>query len=153
MPPLIPRDESDGLRRFVPSREQFLKPVGDFRPALMVALWLWATAEGVGSARQLERLCAEHLAYRWLCGGVEIDHHTLREFRLMDGDALDGLLARGLAALVEERAINLELVSLEELKAQGLTGASFGAPTSAFEGAGGRRRFARPRVAHRTRPR
>jgi len=77
LPPLIPRDESDGLRRFVPSREQFLKPVGDFRPALMVALWLWATAEGVGSARQLERLCAEHLAYRLLCGGVEIDHRAL----------------------------------------------------------------------------
>ena len=39
-------------------------------PALMVALWLWATAEGVGSVRQLEKLCAEQLAYRWLCGGV-----------------------------------------------------------------------------------
>ena len=51
-------------------------------PALMVALWLWATAEGIGSARQLEKLCAEHLAYRWLCGGVEIDRQTLREFRL-----------------------------------------------------------------------
>jgi transposase len=96
------------------------------QPALMVALWLWATAEGVGSARQLERLCTEQLAYRWLCGGVEIDHQTLREFRLMDGDALDGLLARGLAVLVEERAINLELVSLEALKAQVLTGASLG---------------------------
>ena len=80
----------------------------------------------VGSARQLERLCTEQLAYRWLCGGVEIDHQMLREFRLMDGDALDGLLARGLAALVEERAINLELVSLEALQAQVLTGASLG---------------------------
>jgi len=89
-----------------------------------VALWLWATAEGVGSARQLEKLCAEHLAYRWLCGGVEIDHQTSREFRLMHGEALDGLLARGLAALVEEAAINLELVSPETLKAQALTGAS-----------------------------
>ena len=96
------------------------------QPALMVALWLWATAEGVGSARQLERLCTEQLAYRWLCGGVEIDHQTLREFRLMDGDALDGLLARGLAALAEEGAINLELVPPEALKAQALTGASLG---------------------------
>ena len=90
----------------------------------MVALWLWATAEGVGSARQLERLCTEHLAYRWLCGGVAIDHQTLREFRLMHGDALDGLLARSLAALVEEGVINLELVSPDALKAQALTGAS-----------------------------
>ena len=92
----------------------------------MVALWLWATAEGVGSARQLEKLCAENLVYRWLCGGVEIDHQTLREFRLMHGDALDGLLARGLAVLVEEGAINLELVPRDALKAQALTGASLG---------------------------
>jgi transposase len=96
------------------------------QPALMVALWLWATAEGVGSARQLEKLCAEHLAYRWLCGGVAIDHAALREFRLMHGDAVDGLLARGLAVLVEEGAINLELVPRDALKAQALTGASLG---------------------------
>jgi transposase len=95
-------------------------------PALMVALWLWATAEGVGSARQLEKLCAENLVYRWLCGGVEIDHQTLREFRLMHGDALDGLLARGLAVLVEEGAINLELVPRDAVKARALTGASLG---------------------------
>ena len=72
-------------------------PHASVDPALMVALWLWATAEGVGSARQLEKLCAEHLAYRWLCGGVAIDARTLREFRLMHGDALDKLLAHSLA--------------------------------------------------------
>jgi transposase len=99
-------------------------PRAPVEPALMGALWLWATAEGVGSARQLEKLCTENLAYRWLCGGVEIDHQTLREFRLMHGDALDGLLARGLAALVEEGVINLELLSPDALKAQALTGAS-----------------------------
>ena len=93
-------------------------------PALMVALWLWATVEGVGSARQLEKLCIENLAYRWLCGGVEMTHQTLREFRLMHGDVLDGLLARGLVALVEKGVIDLELVSPDVLKAQALTGAS-----------------------------
>src|SRR6266566_3363925 len=41
-------------------------------PELMVALWLWATVDGVGSARQLDRLCRDHLVYRWLCGGVSI---------------------------------------------------------------------------------
>ncbi len=99
-------------------------PSAPVEPALMVALWLWATAEGIGSARQLEKLCAEQLAYRWLLGGVTIDRQTLREFRLLYGDALDGLLARSLAALVEEGAINLELISAEVLKAQALTGAS-----------------------------
>ena len=97
---------------------------GRVAPALMVALWLWASLEGVGSARQLQRLCAEQIPYRWLCGGVEIDSQTLAEFRVLYGDALDALLARGLAALVEEGAIDLELVAPDALKAQALTGAS-----------------------------
>src|ERR671939_271854 len=39
-------------------------------PRLCVALWLYATLEGVGSARALARLCSHHHAFRWLCGGV-----------------------------------------------------------------------------------
>jgi transposase len=34
-------------------------------PRLLLALWLYATSEGVGSARALERLCESHDAYRW----------------------------------------------------------------------------------------
>jgi transposase len=37
-------------------------------PAILMALWLYATLEGVGSARALERLCEQHDAYRWICG-------------------------------------------------------------------------------------
>ena len=85
-------------------------PPGHVAPALMVALWLWASAEGIGSARQLRRLCAEQMSYRWLCGGVDIDSGVLSEFRVLRGDALDGLLARGLAALIEEGVINSQLV-------------------------------------------
>ena len=93
------------------------------QPALMVALWLWAITEGVGSARRLEKLCVEHLAYRWLCGGVEIDYQTLRDFRCVD-DAVDTLLAHGLAVLVDEGVINLELLSPDTLRVQGLKGSS-----------------------------
>jgi len=35
-------------------------------PEPMMALWLWATVDGIGSARQLDRLCEQHLANRWL---------------------------------------------------------------------------------------
>ena len=35
-------------------------------PRLGVALWLYATLEGVGSARALDYLCVEHNAFRWL---------------------------------------------------------------------------------------
>ena len=46
-------------------------------PRLLVALWVYATLDGVGSARELARLCEKHLAYRWLCGGVTVNHHLL----------------------------------------------------------------------------
>ena len=39
-------------------------------PGILLALWLNATLDGVGSARQLARLCEEHVAYQWICGGV-----------------------------------------------------------------------------------
>src|SRR5688572_24964764 len=41
-------------------------------PRLLLALWLYATCEGVGSARALSRLCESHDAYRWLLGGVSV---------------------------------------------------------------------------------
>src|SRR5712692_5147311 len=61
-------------------------------PAILMALWLYATLEGVGSARALARLCEEHDAYRWLCGGVSVNYHTLAEFRVAHPKILDGLL-------------------------------------------------------------
>lgn len=49
---------------------------------ILVALWLYAALDGVGSAREPARLCEQHHAYRWLCGGVGTDHHTLSDFRV-----------------------------------------------------------------------
>jgi len=47
-------------------------------PKILVALWLYATIDGVGSAREVDRLCYAHDAYRWLRGGVSVNYHTLR---------------------------------------------------------------------------
>ena len=46
-------------------------------PRILTALWLYATSQGVTSARVLNDLCVEHLAYIWLCGGVSMNYHTL----------------------------------------------------------------------------
>jgi transposase len=32
-------------------------------PRILVSLWLFATIEGIGSAREVARLCQEHIAY------------------------------------------------------------------------------------------
>ena len=51
-------------------------------PRILMSLWLYATLDGVGSARHLDRLCAESLPYQWICGGVSVNYHTLADFRV-----------------------------------------------------------------------
>ena len=60
-------------------------------PQILMALWLYATVDGVGSAREIERLTEAHDAYRWICGGVNVNHHTLSDFRCARVDLLDEL--------------------------------------------------------------
>jgi len=76
-------------------------------PALLLAVWLTATLDGVGSARALDRLCREHLAYQWLLGGVRVNYHTLADFRVQHETALDALLTRSVAALMDEGLVDL----------------------------------------------
>ena len=77
-------------------------------PQIMLGLWLYATLQGVGSARQLSRLVLEHDAYRWISGGVQVNHHLLSDFRVGHGSALDELLSTSLVALSEAGAVKLE---------------------------------------------
>lgn len=85
-------------------------------PAVLLALWLYATIEGVGSARALVRLSESDLAYRWLRGGMDLNHHTLSDFRVRHVDLLDELLSRSLACLDEEGLIRLDDVLIDGTK-------------------------------------
>lgn len=85
-------------------------------PRILLALWLYATADGIGSARALARLCEHHTIYRWICGGVGVNHTMLSEFRLDSGEFLDGLLTRSLASLMQEGLITLEEVITDGTK-------------------------------------
>ena len=46
-------------------------------PEILFALWLYATLEGIGSARAITRLTQVHDAYRWICGGVQVNYCLL----------------------------------------------------------------------------
>ena len=93
-------------------------------PRLLVALWLYATVEGIGSARALARLCAEHLAFQWLCGGVGINHKTLSDFRLGHGALLEGLLVDSFAALLKAGVASLERVAQDGVRVRAAAGAA-----------------------------
>ena len=93
-------------------------------PRLLLALWLYATSEGVGSARALERLCDSHDAYRWLCGGVSVNHHTLATFRIGCTKLLDRLLCDHLAALAKAGLVNLETLAQDGVRVRASAGAA-----------------------------
>src|SRR5215470_5207646 len=85
-------------------------------PKVLLALWLYATAEGVGSARALERLCRVHAAYRWLCGGVPVNYHGLSDFRVDHGALLDRVLSESVASLAAAGLIRLDEVAVDGTK-------------------------------------
>ena len=93
-------------------------------PRLMLALWLYATSQGVGSARALARLCESHDAYRWLCGGVSVNYHTLADFRVGCADLLDRLLAEHLAALAKAKLIDFDTLAQDGVRIRASAGAS-----------------------------
>ena len=93
-------------------------------PQVLLALWLFATSEGIGSARQLARLCQEHDAYRWLRGGVPINYHTLSDFRVAHQEELDTLLTEILAAMMEAGLVTLQHVAQDGLKVRASAGTS-----------------------------
>jgi transposase len=93
-------------------------------PALLLALWLYATLDGVGSARELDRLCREHLAYQWLCGGVGVNYHTLADFRSQQEEFLDQLLTRNVAALLESGLVEMQRVAQDGVRVRAAAGAS-----------------------------
>lgn len=82
-------------------------------PAVLLALWLFATCEGVGSARELDRRCHRDAPYMWLCGGLTTNHTSLALFRARNPDFLDGLLATSVATLATAGFVNLETIAVD----------------------------------------
>ena len=93
-------------------------------PKILVGLWLYATSEGVGSARELARLCESHDAYRWMCGGVSVNHHTLSDFRVGNGSALDDLMTQVLAVLMRQGIVTLKRVAQDGMRVRASAGAA-----------------------------
>jgi len=85
-------------------------------PAILVALWLWATIDGVGSAREIDRLCERDDAYRWICGGVGVNYHSLADFRTAHEAWLDAQLTGSITSLLDRRLITLNAVAQDGLR-------------------------------------
>jgi transposase len=93
-------------------------------PAILMSLWLYATLDGVGSARELDRLCNSEDAYRWLCGGVGVNHHTLGDFRVEHPQWLDGQLTRSVAGLLSQGLVSMNRVAHDGMRLRAHAGAA-----------------------------
>jgi transposase len=101
-------------------------------PEILFALWLYATGEaprkrlgeGVGSARAIARLTQDHDAYRWIGGGVQVNYHTVSDFRAEHEAVFDGLLTDSVAALLAVGAVKLKRVAQDGMRVRVSAGAS-----------------------------
>jgi transposase len=92
-------------------------------PKILLAVWLYATIDGVGSARELARLCYAHEAYRWLRGGVSVNYHTLSDFRVAHQAALSDLLTQSIATLRHRGIVTLARVAQDGTRIRASAGA------------------------------
>lgn len=92
-------------------------------PRILIALWLYATIDGVGSARELDRLCVSHDAYRWIRGGVSVNYHTLSDFRVTQPAALDQVLTQSIATLRHRGIVTLARVAQDGTRVRASAGA------------------------------
>jgi transposase len=93
-------------------------------PEILVALWLQATLDGIGSARELARRCETDIPYLWILGGVSVNHHTLSDFRVQNGEFLEQLLVDTVASLVDQGLVPLETIAQDGMRVRASAGSS-----------------------------
>jgi len=93
-----------------------------FDPRLLLAIWIYAYSKGIGSAREISRLCDYDPAYQWLSGMEPIGYHTLSDFRSTHSEALDELFAEVLGILSHEGLVTLEQVMHDGVKIKACAG-------------------------------
>jgi transposase len=93
-------------------------------PAVLAALWIYATSQGESRAREIDRLCTTHFAYLWLCGGVSMNYHSLADFRVAHGPKLDALITEVLGALHQAGLIDFDHVAQDGVRVRASAGAA-----------------------------
>lgn len=93
-------------------------------PKILLALWIYAIVEGIGSARVIDRYCVEHLPFKWICGGIPVNYHTISDFRRNNTDAFDELVSQIISRLMNRDLISLKRVSQDGMRVRASAGTS-----------------------------
>jgi transposase len=93
-------------------------------PRILLALWLYATVEGVSSARHLAELCERDFAYQWICGEVGVNRDLLNTFRNSHPGALDALMTETIGLLLHHDLVSLKRVAQDGMRVRASAGKS-----------------------------
>jgi len=93
-------------------------------PEILLALWLQATLDGIGSARELDRRCERDIPYMWIRGNVSVNYHTLSDFRVQNGEFLERLLVDTVASLIDRELVPLETIAQDGMRVRASAGSS-----------------------------
>ena len=93
-------------------------------PKILIALWLYASSQGVSSAREIDVLRVEHWAYIWICGGVALNYHTISDFRTGYGEELDELMTQVVEQLDQAGLVELETQTQDGMRVRASAGAA-----------------------------
>jgi len=95
-------------------------------PRILTALWLYATDQGIASARELGRRCRDCDPFKWICGGVDVNYHTLSDFRTNHPEWLKEQVIANIAAIRAEGLANLDSIGQDGMRVRASAGnASF----------------------------
>jgi transposase len=91
-------------------------------PRIFVALWFFATSEGIGKARELCRRCYDCDPYKWLRGGVDVNYHTLSDFRTEHAEWLRAQVITNIATLRAEGLVTFQVLGQDGMRVRASAG-------------------------------
>lgn len=91
-------------------------------PRILFALWLFATLEGVTSARRIAELTERDIPYLWICGGVSVNYHRVSDFRVAHGELLERILIDSIAVLIHNDLMTLFTVGQDGMRVRASAG-------------------------------
>lgn len=93
-------------------------------PRLLASVWIYSYSVGVASARAIERMMAYEPGMRWLSGNEAINYHTLSDFRVGNGEGVEGLFAQFLAMLETAGVVDFHTMLQDGTKVKAVAGSS-----------------------------
>lgn len=87
-----------------------------YHPDQMLALLIYAYANGVRSSRQIQRLCSSDVAYRVICADRRPDHATIARFRADHQEAFKQVFVDVLRLCAEAGLASLGTVAIDGTK-------------------------------------